>query len=436
VRQWVLILVLVVGAALLPMVARAAGTQQGCAPAGGTQIPKARPASGAFVFSGHGLGHGVGMSQYGAQGAARLGCEARTILQTYFPGTQVAQTSVPRGVILGLAHRARAMDVEAVSGPVKWELCGLSNACEAVPVTQRSGVTWTVAVRPDGSYALSQRGAALWTGGDKTRILRATLSQVDSDGRVVRLPFTGVRYKWGLLQFDSVLTTPTTMVVTLDIPSVERYLRGVAEMPKTWPTEALRAQAIAARSYAISQINPLKLLKPCRCHLYATMQNQIYRGYDQELADAPAGSGWVEAVDATAGQTIRYQNRVVEAFYASSHGGHSESGLFAFGGNSPYLKPVDDSRWDLASDNPYRSWSVGVSADKLGAVAGVGRATRIELPSPRGALGRVGDPARGYGGVRVEGTMGTVTLSGQSLKSALGLRSTLFSVQPAHSARG
>lgn len=419
-----LILVVVVGAALLPAMA---WSEQGCLPSGGAQVPDSPPVAGEFVFSGHGLGHGVGMSQYGAQGAARLGCDARTILQTYFPGAQVTQAPMPPGIVVGLAQHARAMDVEAVSGPVEWELCAPNRVCEAVPVTQGGGATWTVAVRPDASYEITQGGAALWAGGDKGRILRANLSQADGDNRIVRLPLTGVRYKWGFLRFGSVLADPTTMVVTLDIPSVERYLRGVREMPQSWPAEALRAQAIAARSYAVAKSEPSALQRPCRCHLSATMRDQAYRGYDQELADTPDGHGWVEAVDATVGQVIRYQNRTVAAFYASSHGGHSESGLFAFGADLPYLRSVDDSRWDLASDNPYRSWSVAVNADQLGAAAGVGRATRIELPDPRGAVGRVGDPTRGYGGVRVEGTTGAATLSGEAVRGALGLRSTLFS---------
>jgi peptidoglycan hydrolase-like amidase len=427
VRHRALILLLVISAAFLPVMVWA---EQGCTPSGGAQVPDPQPAAGDFVFSGHGFGHGVGMSQYGAQGAARLGCNANTILETYFPGAQVTQTPIPSRVVVGLTHHAQTIDVEAVGDPVRWELCDSGNACEVVPVAQGGSATWTVVVRPDASYEIREGGSVMWAGGGKERILRAILSQVDGDERVVHLPFTGVRYKWGLLKFDSLLTNPTTMVVTLDVPSVERYLRGVTEMPETWPTEALRAQAIAARSYAVTRIELSALRRPCRCHISASMRDQTYRGYDQELADAADGSGWVEAVEATAGQTIRYQNRTVKAFYASSHGGHSESGLFAFGVDNPYLRSVDDSRWDLASDNPYRSWSVGISADKLGAVVGVGRAIRIELPDPRGAIGRVGDPVRGYGGVRIEGTAGTVTLSGQSLQSTLGLRSTAFVVHP------
>jgi stage II sporulation protein D len=131
-------------------------------------------------------------------------------------------------------------------------------------------------------------------------------------------------------------------------------------------------------------------------------------------------------VDGTAGHVLRFEGRTVPGYYASSHGGASESGAFVFGIDRPYLRSVDDSRWDLASDNPSRTWSVAFSADELGSKLGVGKATKIDLPEPRGVQGRVGDPRRGYGGVRVEGTNGTVTLSGEAFKSVLRLRSTLF----------
>jgi ell wall binding domain 2 (CWB2) len=136
-------------------------------------------------------------------------------------------------------------------------------------------------------------------------------------------------------------------------------------------------------------------------------------------------------VDATAGVTLRYGGRVANALYSSTHGGHSESARFVFGGDRSYLRPVDDSRWEMASDSAktgVRSWALAVSADQLGAAAGVGRAESVIMLEPRGAAGRVGDPARGYGGVRIEGTDGSKVLSGDALRRALQLPSTLFDI--------
>src|SRR5690606_10518737 len=210
-----------------------------------------------------------------------------------------------------------------------------------------------------------------------------------------------------------------------EVPGMERYLRGIAEVPASWPSAALQAQVVAARSYALRRITALGIRDHCRCHLVATPADQNYEGWSHEAA---AGQAWRSAVDATAGQVLVHDGTIAETFYSSSHGGWSESSRFVFGGELPYIQPVDDRRWDLASDNPYRRWAVAFTAAEMGAAAKVGVATSVELLEPRGAGGRVGDPDRGYGGVRVTGTEGTVVLSGNTLRQRLGLRSTLFNV--------
>ncbi len=421
----IIIVALVFAVTALPVVSAVAVAGEGCLPAGGERVPDARESSGDFVFAGHGYGHGTGMSQYGAQGAAKLGCDAETILETYYPGTSVERAEPPPHVVVGLAQAARTVTVEAVSGTIQWELCGPDDDCEDLPVEQEAGTKWQAMVHDDASYEIVEDEQARWTGGGAHQLLRARLSLADGDDRVVRLPLTGTRYKWGTLQLDSIASKQPKMIVTLDLPSLERYLLGIAEVPTWWPAEALRAQAIAARSYAVSRVE--RGPRPeCGCHVYTTTTDQVYRGYEQEIADQPRGHGWVEAVEATEEAVLRFEGRTVTAYYSSSHGGHSESGAFRFGRDDPVLRPVDDSRWDLASDNPLRSWAVGFSADALGRAAGVGRAKAIELLEPLGAAGRVGDPSMGYGGIRIEGTSGTVTLSGESLRRALGMRSTLF----------
>jgi stage II sporulation protein D len=424
--RYVVVLMLAIATAALPVTK--VDAQQGCLPAGGDTVPEAKPASGDFVFTGHGVGHGVGMSQFGAQGAAKLGCDAHTILETYFPGASVEALRMPPELVVGLAQSQRTVHTEAARGTINWELCGPKGSCITLPISQPTGTGWTVAVQDDASYEILRKGQSLWSGGDEEHVLQARLSLADADDRVMRLPLTGARYKWGLLRFDSVQHDRPTMFVTLEVPSVDRYLYGIAEVPATWPTEALRAQAIAARSYVVSKVQQLGLRSACRCHLYPDSRDQTYRGFEGEVVDSSPDHGWTEAVMATAREVLRYQERTVTAFYATSHGGHSESSAFAFGREYPELQPVDDSRWDLASDNPSRSWTSAVTADHLGKAVGVGRAKTVTLLEPFGAAGRVGDPKRGYGGVRIEGTAGSVTLSGEALRRALALRSTLFKV--------
>lgn len=414
--------------------APAAFAQGGCFPAGGSTIPDPSPLpDGDFVFIGGGWGHGAGMSQYGAQGAGRLGCSAEQILTSYFPGTALGSRPMPTEVVIGLASSLTATDVTASAGTIPWELCHFQTGeCSPLPVQQRAGTVWRIDILSDATYRISQDGEVVFEGGDFELNLRAILSPDASVDRRVLVAHTGHTYRWGVLQFDSVARGPADAVVTVEIPSMDLYLRGLAEVPANWPAATLQAQAVAGRSYAMRKIAAAEGLsgglmgKACRCHLVDTPADQNYEGWDYERADAQGGANWREAVEATSGQVLLHEGEIAQTFYSSSHGGHSESTAFVFGGALPYATPVDDSRWDLASSNPLRRWTFAASAEQVGAVAGVGTATQVELLDPRGAAGRVGHPSRGFGGVRVTGTDGQVTITGDDLRRGLGLRSTLY----------
>ena len=404
--------------------------QDGCMPAGGSAIPDPELPEDDFVLVGGGWGHGAGMSQYGAQGAGRLGCSASQILTTYFPGTAVEARPQPDVIVLGVANEVASTTVTAQADAVPYELCHYTTgACTPLPVTQASGATWTLHVNADATYRITQDGNEIWAGGDFEHNLRARLSPDPSVNRRLHVSTSGHAYRWGVLQLDSVQTGVPNAYLTLEVPDMDLYLRGLAEVPASWPAPTLQAQAISGRSYALARITALGIRDACRCHLYTTPRDQNYEGWDHEAADAGITGAWVAAVNATSGQILAHQGSIAETFYSSSHGGHSESSEFVFGGALAYVQPVDDSRWDLASSNPLRRWTEALSAEELGSIAGVGTATSLELLEPRGAAGRVGNPSRGWGGARVTGTDGTVTWSGDQLKSKLGLRSTLVWVR-------
>ncbi|MGI9017546.1 MAG: cell wall-binding repeat-containing protein [Euzebya sp.] len=414
------------------------GFAQGCLPAGGSPIPDPEVPAGDFVFVGGGWGHGAGMSQYGAQGAGRLGCSAEQILTTYFTGTSVQQAAMPAQIIIGLATAATSTRVTADAETLPWELCHYqTGTCTDLPVTQASGEVWTIDILADATYRITDSsGAVVFQGSDREHNLRARLSTTEQENRRASVSSTGHVYRWGVLQIDSVQSALSDAYITLEIPSMELYLRGLSEVPASWPAATLQAQAIAGRSYAVNRINRLGVRESCRCNLLATPADQNYEGYDYELADARLSGSWRTAVDATSSKVLTYGGAIAETFYSSSHGGHSESSRFVFGGDLPYVQPTDDSRWDLASSNPLRRWTMAISAEDLGRVAGVGTATDLNLLEPRGAAGRVGSPERGYGGVQVTGTSGTVVLSGDDVRRGLGLRSTLFNVRVANPGPG
>jgi stage II sporulation protein D len=108
-----------------------------------------------------------------------------------------------------------------------------------------------------------------------------------------------------------------------------RYLRGLAEVPGSFANEALRAQAIAVRSYALAAVRARGQRSGhgswdgCDCAVYATVRDQHYAGYAKE--QGYYGARWVAAVRGTDSMVVRYGARVVQAFYSSSSGGYTST---------------------------------------------------------------------------------------------------------------
>jgi len=143
---------------------------------------------------------------------------------------------------------------------------------------------------------------------------------------------------------------------------LQDYVKGVAEVPGSWPTEALRAQAIAARTFALNlkastAASPWKADGADICN---TDSCQVYAGIAGE--QRPDGAGWLAAVDATLGQVLLYHGQPLLAEYSSSNGGRSVAG------GQPYLRSVadpDDAR------SPQGHWHWATPLGPLGPVVGV-----------------------------------------------------------------
>jgi SpoIID/LytB domain protein len=190
---------------------------------------------------------------------------------------------------------------------------------------------------------------------------------------------------------------PVTGVGVVNDVAFEDYLKGIAEVPAGWPAEALRAQAIAARTYAlwVLQNGAAGAAGDLGAQICATEGCQVYAGLAKERA--PNGANWVAAVEATAGQVLLHQGKAIVAKYSSSNGGRSVSG------GRPYLKPVDDPD-DARS--PLHRWSLAVSFDDVGrAVAAPGTVTGVRRDGgsvvvgwsgPDGVPGSVVVPATGF----------------------------------------
>ena len=348
---------------------------------------------------GGGWGHGVGMSQYGAYAQAQAGHSSSEILQYYYPGTQVTDDprSTERRIRVSILDGLTSTTVEAVDGPVTWQACRpkagtsetiggrVSDCSAAVWFTQPKGDTLVVcpirepavdestgkpipeAERRDGVRLL--RPAAHAAGGCGGEAFRQTLNypvaRVNHHGMTIRTPsHSGMRpYRHGWRDLHSRnVGTASAPVMRLnsvqDIPSVQLYLRGLAEVPSSWGyagPAALEAQAITGRTFALGRLG---IAPGCACDIRATPADQNYTGYSKE--SEPAGALWVAAVDGTSNRALTYQGKLAQTFYSSSHGGRTENveDSWAYGTTGiPYLRSVDDP-WssDARAVNPRADW--------------------------------------------------------------------------------
>lgn len=214
------------------------------------------------------------------------------------------------------------------------------------------------------------------------------------------------------------------LLVLVNILPLEQYLYGVvpAEMPSGWPLEALKAQAVAARTFALSRLNTPA--RPGVFDLWPTTAHQVYGGLSRETARTN------QAVDETRGQILTHNGQPILAAYHSSSGGHTECSHLVWGGSRTYLTGVPD----FDEESPHRQWTVTWTPEGLGAQlqqAGhaVGAVTALHPAGTRGVSGR-------WTHYYVAGQLRTLRFSANEVRTILGLHSTNFEVQVGMSAPG
>ncbi|MEM8829710.1 MAG: SpoIID/LytB domain-containing protein [Cyanobacteria bacterium P01_G01_bin.19] len=197
-------------------------------------------------------------------------------------------------------------------------------------------------------------------------------------------------------------------ITAINHVDLEDYLYSVvgAEAVSSWPIEALKAQAVAARSYALYKRNS-------KSHdiydLDTTISTQVYKGLDSEYTTTH------EAVNSTLGQIMTYNNEVILAAFHSSSGGHTENVEDIWTSPLPYLRAVVD--YDHTA--PVFEWQEIFPVSRIRTlVAGVGKIRGLQpvKMTPRGRVITM----------KVTGDRGSANLSGKEIRKALELRSTLF----------
>jgi SpoIID/LytB domain protein len=354
------------------------------------------------TIKGRGYGHGRGMSQYGAQGAAIAGKSAKQILDFYYPGTTVGKATgsiririnadTTDGLRVAVAYNLRVRDVSA--GRV-WTL-------------PRSASMSQWSLDPYGehgtrlrSYNAKKRTWTVWTS-------FKGMGQFEGPAVIALVPPSGslTGYRGSLRTAD--MAGPH--FDTINILPLETYLRGVVprEAPSSWRPAALQAQAIAARTYAVYH----RMRAGSRGYdLCDTTACQVYWGWGSEAATTNT------AVRATAGQIRLYRNTPIIAEFSSSNGGATAAG------GVPYQVMKVDG-WDAypGNKNASANWSVTRSSAAMQAAFGVG-ALRILRVTKRTGVGPGGGRVLW---VEAVGAAGRKVLTGDQVRSKLKLRSNWF----------
>jgi len=345
-----------------------------------------------LVIRGAGFGHGIGMSQYGAYGLSLQGVSYRDILARYYTGTTLAKLDATPDVRVLLQGSRRTLRVRGVVAAGDREL------------------------DPDTTYTVTRGGdGLLLRDGDRELLTSAPPMRLAAPGEEafvlggVSVP--GVRdgrYR-GALEVRPGSGGGVNAINALDL---ETYVRGVvsAESPSAWPAEQLKAQAIAARTYAItSRAGSLS----DGFDQYADVRSQVYRGVDAERPSTDA------AVSATRSEVVTFAGKPVTTFFFSTSGGHTESVENSFVGSAPrpWLKGVKDPYDNLSPKHrwgPIRMTDRQATARLRGLVRGRFKSIKV--------LRRGASPRIVY--AEVVGTGGRTRVTGPQLRRAFGLFDT------------
>jgi stage II sporulation protein D len=328
-----------------------------------------------FVVDGQGWGHGVGMSQYGAYGFALQGWSHERILAHFYRETQLG--ALPNRSVRVLVAEAQGRLTVGSAKPFRRRL----------PETKR-------ATLKAGSRSLTPRNV---------RSLGGLVSYAPGASP---LRVAGKAYRGSIEVY-----LERGKLFAVNEVSLDHYLRGVVprEMPFFWPQEALRAQAIVARSYTLATLQPGD-----RFDLYADVRDQVYDGIEAERDPTN------RAVAATAGRIVTWSGRVATTYYHSTSGGRTANVVDVWPNaiQVPYLVSVSDPYDHLSKHHRWQPavFTPGQLAKRL-RVSGL-----KDVIVERNASGRAGT-------VRVVRAAGERRFVAEDVRDLLDLRSTFFDVR-------
>lgn len=367
-----------------------------------------------ITFDGAGWGHGVGMSQYGTLARANDGQSSEQILLAYYGDpadpnltriTTIGDPGLddPGPVFTNVGSDTTSTTLRIENGPAPGDGVTIVRGPDSAPSPPTAHLTTgdTVVItdttpehgQPNGCTIELRIGGetTMWESGSCDISIELTngsaepTNLVSVSGGCRRLSDCTFGYgtfhtvdngspqRTNTDRFGGCQGCPVWMGYDLVVESgLDDYTRGIAEMPFSWPSEALEVQAIAARSYAASFAvidgSGDHRSKGCFCDVRNSSSSQVYAGWLPDSSYATMADRWDQAAAATNGQVLTHPSApdlgIVRAYYSSSNGGASEWVKEKWGSDLPYLLSVDDP-WSLEPPNPLRSWSETVSADTV-----------------------------------------------------------------------
>lgn len=360
------------------------------------------PASGTFTLTGHGYGHGHGMSQYGAQGAALQGKTWQDIVGFYYPGTVVATNK--RLVKVLISGDTTRDVVVSPRGGLRLRDTGTR---ENMLLPDNGATRWRLNVALGGRTVAAFYRSGRWR---RWRVLEGD-GWLSAAGQPIRLHYGGTSREYRGHLVASRPRAGSTDRDTVNILWLDDYLKGVVprEMPASWKPHAVRAQAVAARTYASYELQHPRARHYQLCDTSAC---QVYGGYSSE---DPRSN---DAVVKTAGRILTFDDGPAFTQFSSSSGGWTSANQFS------YL-PAQEDPYDGWTGNKNHTWTRTVDVARVERLwPGVGDLREIRVTSRDGNgqwRGRVA-------WLTLHGSKGNVVVSGNTFRSRLGLKSTWWAV--------
>ena len=310
------------------------------------------PAS--FSFTGSGYGHGVGMSQIGAKARALAGESATAILNYYYKDVVVTPVVDSHTIRVNIGTSLKEFSVAGTN---------LSTVVQIfdgdLPLNSPALPVLTMGAKQRVNFILQDKSITL--GAIKSKAL--TIRWIGPSPTIsVTQSGSTERFRYGQIQAKVV---KGLMEVTTSLSLHDEYLWGISEVPSNWPAAVLEAQAIAARSYALSKIATIK--PSCDCHVYSHIADQNFVGFSKE-AEPKIGKLWKAAVvrtniDTFTSLAILSKGKPIQAYYSSSSGGATQTTLDAWGTATAYTQSVSDTASVEVKNNPrFAKWNA--SADQ------------------------------------------------------------------------